>query len=37
MMSIFVDPLIMIVTAIAVFYACLWLIDKVVEEGDNES
>ena len=32
-----VDPLIMIVTAMAVFYTCLWLIDKVVEEYDNES
>ena len=31
-----VDPLIMIVTAMAVFYTCLWLIDKVVEEYDNE-
>jgi hypothetical protein len=32
-----VDPIIMIVTAMAVFYACVWLIDKVVEEHDNES
>ena len=36
MMDILIDPLIMVVTAMAVFYACVWTIDRITEVHDNE-
>ena len=37
MIEVLLDPLIMVVTAMAVFYSILWILDRVLEVHDDES